>query len=395
MRPRFVSRSVDPVANACKPGREERIQNVNFHVYKFSDRERPPETHKNIYFSCFSEFGCETVATGYCIPRLVKKFPGYYFTAVGWHGREFLYRHLVDEYWEIGEEHQHLREHCLAFHNDSKNLKLIEDKIREEKGIVVTSQYMGRLVLGTQCEDCGIIWTPPIRSISCNFCDSTNIRQPFFRDIDLHRQNLVFLHKPSPEKMSMVREKYLGMNPVAIFARGRKKYGRNLKPDFYVSLISKLREGGYDPIWLGEKASTQPCPVDDVIDFSRMPEARDLETTLAIVSQCSFTVQFWTASTRLASMVGTPFMLFESPDQLWGNIGQEGMRLELLTIGKRKISANDFRNIYDDPEGGIAVFEECLHEIEEGNFSDHIGLVKNRPDAYRDREEFQRKLGRK
>jgi hypothetical protein len=43
------------------------------------------------------------------------------------------------------------------------------------------------------------------------------------------------------------------------------------------------------------------------MDFSRLPEARDLELTLAIISQLQFTVQFWTASTRLAAMVGTPF----------------------------------------------------------------------------------------
>ena len=65
----------------------------------------------------------------------------------------------------------------------------------------------------------------------------------------------------------------------------------------------------YNPIWLGEKQSTLACPVSDVVDMTRKPEARDLELTLAIVSQLEFTIQFWTASTRLSALVGTPYLV--------------------------------------------------------------------------------------
>jgi hypothetical protein len=41
------------------------------------------------------------------------------------------------------------------------------------------------------------------------------------------------------------------------------------------------------------------------------------------MTNLQFTIQFWTASTRLASMMGVPWILFESPDQIAGN-GQEG-----------------------------------------------------------------------
>ena len=62
-----------------------------------------------------------------------------------------------------------------------------------------------------------------------------------------------------------------------------------------------------------------------------MPNARDLEQTLAIVCGCEFPVQFWTASTRLAGVMGVPYLLFESPDQIWGQ-GQEGYRRNLCDL---------------------------------------------------------------
>jgi hypothetical protein len=73
-------------------------------------------------------------------------------------------------------------------------------------------------------------------------------------------------------------------------------------------------------------------------------------------------------------MVKTPYLLFESPDQLWGR-GQEGYRLDLVTTGKRKLSANHFLNVYNDHQAGLDMVERCVREMERGDFSDVIGMV--------------------
>lgn len=178
---------------------------------------------------------------------------------------------------------------------------------------------------------------------------------------------------PSPEKMKEA-EKYLGKRPVAITARNRKTYGRNLPIEFYVKLIEMLESCGYDPIWVGEKQTTYECPVSHIVDMTRKPEARDLELTLAIVKKCVFTVQFWTASTRLAAIMGTPYLIFESPDQLFGQ-GQEAYRLNLCTMGDRKIALCHYLNVKNDIEGGVFLVKKCLEQMEKGDYRDVVGMV--------------------
>ena len=131
---------------------------------------------------------------------------------------------------------------------------------------------------------------------------------------------------------------------------------------------------GFEPVWLGEKVSTMPCPVDDVVDFSRMEESKDLESTFAIIKQCAFTVQFWTASSRLAGLMGVPYLLFESPDQIWGR-GQEGIRRNLCDFGLRKLSINHYLNVYGDNRKGLDIVRTCVEEMQAGDYSDHMGLV--------------------
>jgi hypothetical protein len=138
-----------------------------------------------------------------------------------------------------------------------------------------------------------------------------------------------------------------------------------------------LESIGYTPIWLGEKQSTLACPLPHITDFSRLPEVRDLELTLAIISKLEFTVQFWTASTRLASLVDTPFLIFESPDQLFGN-GQEAYRMALTTSGRKKLVLSHFLNVYNDNDAAIELTEKCIKEMESGNWEDVIGMVDER-----------------
>jgi predicted Zn-ribbon and HTH transcriptional regulator len=315
------------------------------------------------------------VGVMYNLPAIMRRFPGKYNIAVGWHGREYLYRHLVDEFWEIKEPYMWLREYCRAFHHDSKNLKLIE-KTLEDKGQVISSGDIGKLAVMSQCKNCSYQY-PNLnkQTKECPECHDTDIWDSFFSDVSGWKDKAVRVPRPSDEKMEQA-SKYLKPKSVGIFARGRKAYGRNLQPEFYVKLIKLVESMGYNPIWLGEKQTTLPCPVDHVVDFSRDNASRDLELTLAIIRQLEFTIQFWTASTRLAGIMGTPYLLFESPDQIWGN-GQEGFRRNLCDLGSRKLSVNHYLNVYENNNAGIDVVRKCIEEMEGGNYEVSIGLVES------------------
>jgi ADP-heptose:LPS heptosyltransferase len=185
----------------------------------------------------------------------------------------------------------------------------------------------------------------------------------------------------------------VGENCVGIFARGRKTYGRNLPPDFYIKLIKLITDMGYKVIWLGEKQSTLPCPVEGVLDFSRSEDSRDLEKTLAIISNLKFTVQFWTASTRLAGMMGVPFLIFESPEQIYASYSgvqsaQEGKRLELTSFGPKKIVLSHFRSVLENQNEGLDLVKKAIEEMNDGNWSDLMGLVEDKDFSQTLQKEF-------
>lgn len=353
----------------------EKLVNIEFNVFKFNDKPKP-DKDKITIVSCLSEFGCETIGCLFCLPRIFKEIPGDYKIAVGWYGREYFYRHLVDEFWEIKEEFQWLRDYCKAFHNDSKNLAKLENAL-SAYGKTIKSHQLGQIAVGNRCKKCGHLWGDTNYVKECPNCKGDDIIRSLFGDVQYYKKQAVPIPKPSAEKMELA-DKYLKENPVAIFARGRTTYGRNLQPEFYVKLISLLESMGYNPVWLGEKQSTLACPVDHIVDFSRLPECRDLELTCAIVSKCKFTVQFWTASTRIAALMGTPHLMFESPMQIWGE-GQEGFRLGLLKdMAPIKIVISHFLNTKEDHPGAIKIIERAIKEMEVGNYKDIIGLVDNR-----------------
>jgi hypothetical protein len=354
---------------------EDPLDNVEFIVHKFNNRPKPESRNNILIIGCFSEFGCEVIGSMYCIPRLLQKRPGDYTIAVGWHGREYLYRHLVDEFWEIKEEYQHLRDNAVAFGYIGKNLHKIEKKLKLTGKLSPTS-YLGNIAVANFCPKCnwyGASWTWLPCCPKCN--DENEFVHSLFSEPDVSKRTAIRIPRPSKEKMAWAKE-MVGERPVAVFARGRKTYGRNLEPEFYVDVIEKLEARGYTPIWLGEKQSTLPCPVDHIVDFSRMEESRDLEKTLAIICQCEFTVQFWTASTRLAGIMGVPWLLFETPDQIYG-VGQEGVRQKLTNFGDKKIVLCDFQKVRDNPKEAIELFDKAVLEVEDGDFKDTIGMVDN------------------
>jgi hypothetical protein len=303
-----------------------------------------------------------------------------------------LYRHLADEFWEIKEDHQWLREYCRAFHHESKNIERLE-KALGSHGKLITGEQMGRIAVGVKCNSCKKFWGSLNKLEECPYCKSTeeNITQSVFGDIPNARKNVRRIPQPSENKMQEALT-YIDNNSVGIFARGRKCYGRNLQPEFYVKLINLLERMGYTPIWLGEKASTQPCPVDHITDFSRMPESRDLELTLAIVKQLKFTIQYWTASTRLAGIMETPYLLFESPDQIWGN-GQEGFRRNLCDFGPSKLAICHYLNVKNNNDAGIALTQRCITEMESKNFEDVFGMLDSKLAAQKLKNQNSSRIG--
>lgn len=374
---------------------EEPIEDVKFEIFRPSGRPRPSDPRQVLVICCFSEFGCETVGVLYCIPRIILEHPGKYVIVVGWHGREYLYRHLADEFWEMKSEHMWLRERARAFHHESSNLTRVEKSL-EDFGIVVPSSYLGRLAVSARCNSCGFFWNTVYadgrydRNV-CMQCSGSNVVWPILGDVAYWKLRATRIPSPSGERMDEVAS-LVGPKPVGVFARGRKCYGRNLQPDFYVGLIGLLRDKGYDPIWLGEKESVLPCPVPDVLDFSRMDASRDLETTFAIIKKCLFTVQFWTASSRLAGLMGVPYLLFESPDQIWGK-GQEGIRRNLCDFGPRKLSINHYLNVFRDNKKGLEIVSDCVGEMESGNYDDYIGMVEEKETVAKMREENRSRIG--
>jgi hypothetical protein len=351
------------------------VSGLEFKIHKFTPRKRP-KAKDTVIFPIFSEFGCETLAVVYCLPYLLQRnFVGKYTIVMGWAGRAYFYKHLVDEFWEIPEDYMWLREYSRAFHHVSKNLHRYE-RDANEFGKVIDISALGNVLVFPflqKCPHCD----QEVTNQKCNRC---NIQFPdpgFFANIPEAKKYAVWL-TPSDEKKEAMK-KYLPPRAVGITGRRRKTWGRNLDSIFYERLIYLIEDLGYNPVWLGEKATSLPCPLKRIIDFSDTKEANDLESTLALVSQMEFTVQFWTASTRLAAMVGTPYIIFESPDQIWsaGLGGQEGMRLNLITRGEKKIVACHYQSAYEDNTATLDLVKRAVRDIEHGDYDDIIGLVED------------------
>lgn len=371
-----------PLALYKNKGLEEKqLGKIGFTVHKFNNRPKPKKIDRIKIVCCFSEFGCETLGVLYCIPRLMRRHPGQYIIAAGWHGRAYLYKHLVDEFWEIDEDCMWLREYTRAFHNVSYNLKKAEEALTVY-GHVIPSKALGAYAVSNVCRTCGKFWQEwRLKYNKCPACKSTVLIRSIFTDIAGYKPQVRRIPRPRPELLEWAKG-IVKPNSVGIFARGRKAYGRNLSPEFYIRLIRLLEDMGYNAIWLGEKQSTLPCPVDHIPDFSSAPEAQDLEKVLAIICQLQFTVQFWTASTRLSAIMGVPFLLFESPEQVYVSLSgimgaQEGKRLELCSFGPRKVVISHYHSANENHDAALALVERAVNEMKADNWDDVLGLVED------------------
>jgi hypothetical protein len=361
---------------------EKHIKNISFNIHRFTNRQVPENTANVVVFPNFSEFGSELIQTCYTMPRMLNStYQGKYSIAMGWYGRAYLYKHLVDEFWEIKEEYQYLREYCRSFHHESKNLKNIEKMASQYGRVVAPNDHAigilyPRLATCPVKECCGQMIHADKNQI-CLRCHAHMPPVGIYNDIVRAKTSAVWPNEPDKAKVDYVKQKYLKPRSVGITARQRTCYGRNLPADFYEKLVKYLESIGYNPIWIGEKETTSRSPFPHIVDYCTTEDARDLETTLALVSQLEFTIQFWTASTRLAGLVGTPYIIFESPDQLYGN-GHEGYRLNLCTKKNNgKVVLAHYVNVASDHGAAIDLVGRAINEIAEGNFDDIIGMVES------------------
>lgn len=374
---------------------EDTLSSIDFRVSKFSNRPKPTDRNRIVIISCFSEFGCETVGCVYCIPKMIRSFPGQYIIGMGWSDREYLYRHLLDEFWEIDEKHIWLRDYVYAFHHRSKNLKRLEESATKY-GRVVPSAALGALAINNSCKTCGHTWKDwRHSSVKCGKCNSTNIIYSIFGNVKYHKQFAVKIPHPGAQARQWAST-IIPPRCVGIFARNRKTYGRNLPPDFYVRLINRLTAQGYQVVWLGEKQSTLECPVPGVLDLTRHATGdQNLERTLAVIQQCSFTIQFWTASSRLSGLMGTPFILFESPEQIYSTgsyPGQEGRRIELMSFGPKKIVIAHYKRVLENQSQALDAVSQAITEMQDDNWEDIVALVENEKYIKELKEEFYKDM---
>ena len=124
---------------------ERRLDSLKFKIHKFNNRTRPTDKSKILVVPTFYEFGVETIGLSFCLPQIIHKNPDRYVILVGWYGRSYLYSRIADEYWELDEEHQWLREYSDAFKNESRNISRLQGKL-SNVGTVVPGDAMAQLM---------------------------------------------------------------------------------------------------------------------------------------------------------------------------------------------------------------------------------------------------------
>lgn len=377
LRPRGLLPARHPNPGDRRPTDGEPVlPGIRFQVHRFTGRPMPADPSKVAIFPHLSEFGSELVSCLYCLPAMLAgAYRGRHSVVLGWEGRACLYRHLVDEFWEVGAEHGWLRDYCRAFHHDSKNLARAERWLGRLGKVVPYNEYAVRTAMPVlrSCLACG----GRLAGRVCERCRWVHPEPGIYRDVRAAASRAVWPAVPAPDKVAEAG-RWVPPNAVGVVARRRKTYGRNLPALFYRRLVAQLEDMGYSPVWLGEPGSTLPCPCPHIPDLRAAPEFRDLDLTLAAVSLMEFTFQGWTASTRLAGLVGTPFLLFESPDQLWGT-GHEGMRLKLTSRGPHKVVCVHFKEVEGDHNAGLGLVRQAVREMERGDYSDIISPKTNDP----------------
>lgn len=321
---------------------------------------------KVLIITNFSEFGVETLACLYSIPLIKEIYFDHKIIIVGWSGREYLYRHLADEFWELDKKFYELKDHSNAFVNNSKNIKNLEKEL-SKFGKLINTGFLGNFFVAKTCKKCLNVWKQD--TLICSKCGSKKISLPILETLD----KSLLREIPVPEYNENIK---IPENSVAVFARNRKTYGRNLPKEFYLKLNKLLYKNGLTPIYLGENSTS--LNMENCIDFTKTKNVDKLEFTLNVLSSVKFSIQFWTASTRLSSITKTPFILIESPDQV-AYVAQELQRIALTTdFDKKKIIISHYLDFLENQDGGLALVQNAIDEISVKNWDHIIGMVKNK-----------------
>jgi len=355
---------------------EETIySNLKFkrHIYK-------NKTTKNTLFvTTFVEFGCESFFPHYVVPELIKSNPDYHVVVLGWFGREYYYKHLASEFWELHEDFSYLRSFSRALKHNSKNIHNLE-LLLEKYGLVIRSESIANNLFKYSCMNCKKFGESNSNIKFCIKCFSDNIKPSLFYNEKVFHSLYNDLPEVSNEAVEYAN-RIIPDNSVGIFARNRSAYGRNLSGEFYKKLIKLIKDLGYNPIWLGEPCSTLPCPDSEILDLTKDKNVYDLEKTIAILKKCKFTVQFWTASTRLSMIAKTKYVLIESPDQIYGH-GQEGQRLKLFNKDKslQKLLLCNYTAFVSDIDKSLNIIKDSIEKFM--NEKDNSIVVGSVDDQY-------------
>lgn len=317
---------------------------------------------KKMFFLCFGEFGCETLLPSFLIPRVNNNFPEYRKIIVGWSNRDYFYRELCDEYWELDSKYMILKDYSYAFENASVEIASLHKRL-SPLGIVIDGTKIGKICIKTKCKKCKFEFESDRGDIYCPKCYSDCIEKSLFQGCKDYKNKIFKLPKIQNCFIDFANN-YIPDNTIALFARNRKTYKRNLPVDFYDKLIDMLISEGYNVVLLGESVSSYNLNNNKIINFMNHKLAGNLEAAFAIVNRCVFSLQFFTASSRISSILGKPFILFESTDQIYGR-GQEGIRLSLMTqnYNNKKIVLANYLDVVENIEESVQLTKRAIKEL--------------------------------
>jgi len=360
--------------------KQETNRKILFNEVSFNKHIFNEEKHfqKKLFYLSFGEFGCEALLPSFLIPRVNNNFPEYRKIVVGWSNREYFYRELCDEYWELDPKYMSLKDYSYAFESTAVEILSIYKRLTSI-GVVIDGTKIGKLCVRAKCKKCAFEFEIDRGDIYCPKCYSENIEKSLFQGSSIYRKYAVPLPDIDKRYTDFANE-YIPENTVALFARNRKTYKRNLSIEHYEKLINMITSLGYNIVLLGENVSSYNLKNNKIINFMDHELAGNLEAAFAIVNRCVFSLQFFTASSRISSMLGKPFILFESIDQIYGR-GQEGIRLSLMTknYNNKKIVLANFSDVFENIDESIELASKAIHELIVENNSNDLFL---RPNAY-------------
>lgn len=348
--------------------------NISFKIHRYNTYD---EYRGSIFFSCLSEFGCESLLPTFLLPRIAKNFPDKKKIVLGWQGREYFYKHIVDEFWEIDPLYMKFRANCKAFMHNTKELKLVENHIGINSPMVEGRKF-GNLCLTSVCLNCDQDFVASNNDITCMHCGSQKTRKSLFQGYKEYKKHIKYLPVIS-SKYANEAYNIIPSNSVALFARNRKTYGRNFDEAHYQKIVDFLNDMGYNVVLLGEPVSSLSFKHSNVLNLLNHKYAGNLEFAFSVVDRCKFSLQFYTASTRISSLLRKKFVLVESPDQIYGR-GQEGVRLALMTMNEsdKKLILSNYINTLENFDNFLIVLQNSIYEfIENNNYKDVFYKCEN------------------